>query len=249
LGHNLKKYTIRITTHRNNMVYCVYREPENFAIDESIQRSLMTNAIGEIVSPPLPPSEATQQPLHGSSTLQQQQQQQQLAEVDPSHEIRPTDVLCSRDKASHSHPGNKRFRQLIVRSREQYQNLSLRDDKTRLTTDIVNAVKSYGGRFLKQHESTGSWYEVTYNVAHEKVSHALRSAKDPNRPKPRASRTPIVKPPTHDEDRQFESLAREQQQLFSVLTTTTPSRMGKTGKTPTGSRQSSTLNTLEKSTM
>jgi hypothetical protein len=202
------------------MVYCVHIEPEeDFAIDESIQRSLMTNAVGEIMYHPPTKHELLQH------------QYEQLAEIVPPHEIRDTDVFCSRDKASHSNPGNKRFRQLILRYREQYQSLSLRDDKTRLTTDIVNVVKSYGGRFLKQHESTGWWFEVTYIVAHEKVSHALRCAKDPNRPKPsRASRKPIVKPPTHDEDRQFESLAREQQEIFASLTKTT-SLLRKTGQT------------------
>jgi hypothetical protein len=239
---------------QGKVYYCVYSKSE-FAMDEDMQLYLMKDAVGEILPLP-PPLEATQQPRHGSSALQhphpqhhpqrqqQQQQQQQLAEeVVSSHDVRPTDVFCSRDKASHSHPGNKRFRQLIVRYREQYQNLNQREEKTQLTNDIVNAIKNNGGRFLKQHESIADcWYEVNYTVAHEKVSHALRSAKDPNRPKAqKATRKPSIKPPTQDEDRAFELLAREQQQIFASFTTTTAANP------IIGETETSTVKTIGKS--
>jgi hypothetical protein len=227
------------------MLYCVYTKPD-FDMDEYMPLSLMRDAVGEILRPPPPFEAAPEQPIHGSSALEQphpeqqqqyqyqqpyqqhqpqQQQQQMTEELVATHEIRPTDVFCSRDKASHQHQGNKRFRQLIVRYREQYQTLNQREEKTKLTNDIVNAIKNNGGRFLKQHESIpGWWYEVNYAVAHEKVSHALRSAKDPNRPKAqKASRKPTIKSPTRDEDRAFELLAREQQQIFASFTTATTS--------------------------
>lgn len=139
-----------------------------------------------------------------------------LQDIVPIHEVRDTDVFCGRDRSCHSHPGNIRFRQLVGNYRDQYQNSTQRDDKTRLTNEIMSIVQSCGGRFLKQEEITGEWHQVHNTYAHEKVSHALRSAKDPNRPK--AKRVRKAKPPTDDEERAFELLVQEQQTLFAMIT-------------------------------
>jgi hypothetical protein len=48
----------------------------------------------------------------------------------------PMDVICGRGK-SVSHPGNQRFRRLILAKKEAYQKAKRRDEKTRITFEIV----------------------------------------------------------------------------------------------------------------
>jgi hypothetical protein len=129
--------------------------------------------------------------------------------------IKPTDIFCGRDRLSHNHPGNRRFRHLINMYRDSYQTATQRDTKTLLTAEIVAAVQCYGGRFLKR--QAGEWIEVDATYAHEKVSHALRSAKDPNRPKIKRKRRVLIKPPSDEEERVFQSLAAEQKEIFLQL--------------------------------
>ena len=74
------------------------------------------------------------------------------------------------------------------------------------------------GRFLKCNEATGKWYELDKPSMREKVSHALRSAKDPSRPKPaKISRRSSVKPPSAEEEEAFQQLAAAQSRLFDEL--------------------------------
>jgi hypothetical protein len=51
-----------------------------------------------------------------------------------------SDVICGRGK-SVSHPGNKRFRRLILAQKEAYQKATRRDDKTRITFEIVEQLR------------------------------------------------------------------------------------------------------------
>lgn len=129
--------------------------------------------------------------------------------------IRPVDVLCGRDRLIHAHPGNRRFRHLINLYRERYQGAKHREDKTNMTTEIVQTVKGYRGRFLKQ--DGGLWCEVDQAYAHEKVSHALRSAKDPNRAKPKRTRNVPIKPPSAEEERFFQILVADQREIYQRL--------------------------------
>ena len=116
-----------------------------------------------------------------------------LGSVVDDDDVQEKDVLCGRDRYIHAHKGNQRFRHLINLYRERYQGAKHRDAKTSITLEIVGAVRDYGGRFLKQ--DNGRWREVDQAYAHEKVSHALRSAKDPNRPKPKRTRNVAIRPP------------------------------------------------------
>ena len=129
--------------------------------------------------------------------------------------VRSEDVLCGRDRLIHAHPGNRRFRHLVTMYRERYQSAKHREEKTKMTTKIVETVKSYGGCFLKQ--EGGSWHEVDQAYAHEKVSHALRSAKDPNRVKPKRTRNVPIKPPSAEEDRYFHILVADQHIIYQRL--------------------------------
>jgi hypothetical protein len=131
--------------------------------------------------------------------------------------VNATDVLCGRDKISHSHDGNKNFRKVIESHREDYQNAETRDKKTQITCRIIATVQGKGGRFLKLDEATGLWEEVSDQYAREKVSHALRSAKDPHRPRVKKPRQTKQYVPTDDENTLFQEALAEQQRIFTAL--------------------------------
>ena len=152
------------------------------------------------------PEEVARRPLH-----HQKRAGQEVVDISDM------DVYCGRDKRNHSHPGNIRFRDLIKAHRERYQNASLREYKTRITSEIIGIVHSYGGRFLKLNEETGHWYEVDGAYIHDKVSHALRSAKDPDRPRPQRRRPPRVEEPTAAEDEAFWKLVGKQEKIYVEL--------------------------------
>jgi hypothetical protein len=131
--------------------------------------------------------------------------------------VNPKDVLCGRDKISHAHVGNKHFRKIIESYREEYQNAGTRDKKTQITSKIIASVQAQGGRFLKLGDVTDIWEEVTEQYAREKVSHALRSAKDPHRPRVKKPRQTKEYIPTDDENAFFEDALAEQQRIFKSL--------------------------------
>lgn len=136
-------------------------------------------------------------------------------------EIHPQryDIICGKDKLSHSHIGNKRFRVIIERNRERYQNAATRDEKTGITGDIIAMIRSCrpGGRFLKLCEDTNKWYDVGDEYAREKVSHALRSAKDPSQRTIRKKRKSLPKVHNDFENAVFSRLLQQQQLIFKNL--------------------------------
>ena len=81
------------------------------------------------------------------------------------------DVLLGRGKACHEHPGNVRFRHLVEEFTSTYH-ASSKNQKTKVTREILTTVKESSGRFLK--ESDSGWVEVDTEVARLKVSHAFR---------------------------------------------------------------------------
>jgi len=52
----------------------------------------------------------------------------------------PMDVICGRGK-SVSHPGNQRFRELVAERKDEYQRARRRDDKTKITFEIVEELR------------------------------------------------------------------------------------------------------------
>jgi hypothetical protein len=56
----------------------------------------------------------------------------------------PTDVICGRGKMTSSHPANRRFRELVDSHKREYQNSKRRDEKTRITCDLVDKLRSEG---------------------------------------------------------------------------------------------------------
>jgi len=85
-----------------------------------------------------------------------------------------TDVLLGRGRPFQEFPGNRRLAMLVEQHRNQYQS-SDKLGKTAISLDIVRAIKSGGGRFLKRSEEAGGWTVVADGVAREKVSHNFRT--------------------------------------------------------------------------
>lgn len=127
------------------------------------------------------------------------------------------DILCGRDKESYGHAGNRRFRAIISTYRDEYQNAKSRDNKTRITDEIVASIRNCRGRFLRKDEKTNMWYDVGDAYAHEKVSHALRSAKDPEKKCQRIKQKVKLQLPTANENPAFHTLLEQQQHIFRAL--------------------------------
>mmetsp|Transcript_11149 Transcript_11149/g.23083 ORF Transcript_11149/g.23083 Transcript_11149/m.23083 type:complete len:342 (+) Transcript_11149:222-1247(+) len=89
------------------------------------------------------------------------------------------DVLMGRGGKSNHHPGNLKYRQEIERLQEGYKNTDDKDEKTRISEQLVARVQSYGGNFLEKDER--GWYIIDDVVARRKVSQALREDKDPEK--------------------------------------------------------------------
>jgi len=73
-----------------------------------------------------------------------------------------------------SHPANRRFRELVDSHKASYQNSKRRDEKTRITCELVDKLRGEG-RFVLFDPKTKLWQEVSEEYAREKVSHSLRS--------------------------------------------------------------------------
>lgn len=84
----------------------------------------------------------------------------------------PLDVFMGREKLAQTHKGNVRFVFLIESYQEKYEGVQRRDKK-KIAREVVNAVKTSGGRFLDLEES--GWKEVSDDIALEKACTAFRS--------------------------------------------------------------------------
>jgi len=96
---------------------------------------------------------------------------------EPSQRIYVTpadmDVYCGRGGRTNHHHGNKRYLAEKDAMQDAYFKAE-KNDKTRLSQELVNKVHEWGGRFLKLEEETGKWYLVTNTAARKKASQSLR---------------------------------------------------------------------------
>jgi len=85
------------------------------------------------------------------------------------------DVLFGRGGLTNSHPGNRRFRDIILLHRPDYVR-AIKIEKPNVARKIVRAIRcgSPPGRFLKKDSKNGMWYDVGDRHASEKTSQALR---------------------------------------------------------------------------
>jgi hypothetical protein len=113
-----------------------------------------------------------------SSTGAQQQQQQV-----PIYEPNPYDIKCGQDKAYELHYGNQLLRTKMKESAPRYQQIALLSNdsgkkklKSFLIKQIVWDMRMHcGSRFLRFDRFSQSWIEIPERLAHEKVSHSLRT--------------------------------------------------------------------------
>jgi hypothetical protein len=82
------------------------------------------------------------------------------------------DVLLGRGRPFQEHAGNMRCNYVIVETMEQYEAAS-RNDKTTIARNVLEKIKEYGGRFLKQNNRV--WEEVDDVEALRKISHSFRT--------------------------------------------------------------------------
>eukprot|EP00934_Nitzschia_sp_Nitz4_P001596 Nitzschia sp. Nitz4//scaffold72_size95085//12875//14353//NITZ4_004745-RA/size95085-processed-gene-0.79-mRNA-1//1//CDS//3329557330//1596//frame0 len=82
------------------------------------------------------------------------------------------DVLLGRGKATYSHVGNIRFRNLIFQYGDVYE-AATQKQKTKVAEDIMQIVHSRNGRFLR--EGDLGWVKVDKAAARRKVAHAFRT--------------------------------------------------------------------------
>ena len=111
--------------------------------------------------------------------------QERIARPDPfvkpfDESLHEHDVVCGRENWAFNHSGNKQFRVLIQTYREEYQTAKRRNEKARVVNEMIDIIKSRGGNFLKlDSEIDGAgWVAMSAAETYEKVSHALRSARE-----------------------------------------------------------------------
>lgn len=81
------------------------------------------------------------------------------------------------------HPGNKLLLDRVKELQPTYKSFGSEEDgkkqKNNLTRELVEWVRSKGGRFLKRSSKDVPWTEVSYNEARMKVSHLFRNDHTP----------------------------------------------------------------------
>lgn len=65
-------------------------------------------------------------------------------------ELNDNDVLMGRGSPSAEYSGNLRFRQLVIDRREDYLKCTRRNEKHRISMDIIDTIHQRGGRFLQR---------------------------------------------------------------------------------------------------
>jgi hypothetical protein len=70
-----------------------------------------------------------------------------MIQFDPAQGIREpnaNDVVCGRGRSSIEHPANQRFRDLINQHKDMYQKAKRRDEKTKITCELVDRLRQDG---------------------------------------------------------------------------------------------------------
>jgi hypothetical protein len=101
--------------------------------------------------------------------------------------VNPNDVILGRGLGPSQFIGNQQFRSIVEQYQEEYTSIrghQKREQKTRISKEIVAEVHTLGGRFLKNIEGStpvagaiaeeAIWLEVEESVALEKCKQALR---------------------------------------------------------------------------
>ena len=94
----------------------------------------------------------------------------------PSHEIiKPADadILFGRGRKINNHPGNVKFRNLVVSKKEEYDNAP-EGFKITIADGIIEEINNSGGRFLDRVDKESPWYIVNDSYVRRKTTQRLR---------------------------------------------------------------------------
>lgn len=86
------------------------------------------------------------------------------------------DVLCGRGRKCFDHPGNVKFRSLVISMLPAYNKAVAKLEKSYILSDVVEQVRKNSGvgGFIRKDPDSGRWYEVGDFLAREKTSQAFR---------------------------------------------------------------------------
>ena len=123
-----------------------------------------------ILGPPATTATSSSRPRKGRRSSRQPQAPTQMV-------LEPTewDVLCAKEKFAIVHKGTRRFRALIDDYQARYADAANKDDKMKITKEIVGIIERHG-RFLRYMKESQTYEELTHLEARDKTSHALRTA-------------------------------------------------------------------------
>jgi len=120
------------------------------------------------------------------------EKKQSTNEKPPAIVVQAADVLSGRNRASYNHPGNVRFRDVILQHYKTYQASSRNINKCKVVFAVREAIDSTGGRFLKH--QLDKWVLATDTEVREKIAHALRNVGNQKR-KPKHPVANEARPP------------------------------------------------------
>merc|ERR1719217_278698 len=94
--------------------------------------------------------------------------------IGPIDEPNRNDVLCGRGGLISSHDGNVQFRKIVNSRKKEYLAPTTKKlEKAFIAAAIVNEIRTMGGRFLKQENGTGMWYDFGYAKTMEPIRYTL----------------------------------------------------------------------------
>lgn len=89
--------------------------------------------------------------------------------------VTDNDVLCGRGGGTHNHPGNRSYRNWVQERKSSYSLAPNKAEKSKIAREVLERVRSSGGRFLQRNDDTSSvWTVVEFSKALSKTSQALR---------------------------------------------------------------------------
>jgi hypothetical protein len=91
-----------------------------------------------------------------------------------NHQMGALDICCGRGKGRWNSPGNQRFKEVVQENLQRYADATTKAEKSKVVESVVTEVHKLGGRFLKQNESSGNWYQIGPHDTRSKVAHAIR---------------------------------------------------------------------------
>lgn len=121
---------------------------------------------------------------HVQQTEKRRRQERQACEVADVMVPGSFDILVGKGRPFQDHPGNIRLREWIKQHQSSYEKAQ-KYEKKKLVQNVIEMVRSKGGRFLK--DDGGHWIQVQGTVALAKVGHLFRDKKGRRDPKAAAA--------------------------------------------------------------